>query len=78
MSDLDIVQDYFEARESKDPRRKVLEILSKYDKNQELKATIIKEFNESNNPNKVKIVNDLNDNFEGIFLTETPMYKEFF
>nr|DAG89720.1 MAG TPA: hypothetical protein [Crassvirales sp.]DAT29270.1 MAG TPA: hypothetical protein [Caudoviricetes sp.] len=32
MSDLDIVQDYFEARESKDPRRKVLEILSKYDK----------------------------------------------
>ena len=78
MSDLDIVQDYFEARESKDPRRKVLEILSKYDKNQELKATIIKEFNESNNSNKVKIVNDLNDNFEGIFLTETPMYKEFF
>lgn len=78
MSDLDIVQDYFEARESKDPRRKVLEILSKYDKNQELKAAIIKEFNESNNSNKVKIVNDLNDNFEGIFLTETPMYKEFF
>ncbi len=78
MSDLDIVQDYFEARESKDPRRKVLEILSKYDKNQELKAAIIKEFNESNNSNKVKIVNDLNDNFNGIFLTETPMYKEFF
>ena len=78
MSDLDIVQDYFEAREYKDPRRKVLEILSKYDKDQELKATIIKEFNESNNSNKVKIVNDLNDNFEGIFLTETPMYKEFF
>ena len=78
MSDLDIVQDYFEAREAKDPRRKVLKILSKYDKNQELKAAIIKEFNESNNPNKVKIVNDLNDNFEGIFLTETPMYKEFF
>lgn len=78
MSDLDIVQDYFEAREAKDPRRKVLEILSKYDKNQELKAAIIKEFNESNNSNKVKIVNDLNDNFEGIFLTETPMYKEFF
>lgn len=78
MSDLDIVQDYFEARESKDPRRKVLKILSKYDKNQELKAAIIKEFNESNNSNKVKIVNDLNDNFEGIFLTETPMYKEFF
>lgn len=78
MSDLDIVQDYFEAREAKDPRRKVLKILSKYDKNQELKATIIKEFNESNNSNKVKIVNDLNDNFEGIFLTETPMYKEFF
>lgn len=78
MSDLDIVQDYFEAREAKDPRRKVLEILSKYDKNQELKATIIKEFNESNNSNKVEIVNDLNDNFEGIFLTETPMYKEFF
>ena len=78
MSDLDIVQDYFEAREAKDPRRKVLEILSKYDKDQELKATIIKEFNESNNSNKVKIVNDLNDNFEGIFLTETPMYKEFF
>lgn len=78
MSDLDIVQDYFEAREAKDPRRKVLKILSKYDKNQELKAAIIKEFNESNNPNKVKIVNDLNNNFEGIFLTETPMYKEFF
>lgn len=78
MSDLDIVQDYFEAREAKDPRRKVLEILSKYDKNQELKAAIIKEFNESNNSNKVEIVNDLNDNFEGIFLTETPMYKEFF
>lgn len=78
MSDLDIVQDYFEARESKDPRRKVLEILSKYDKDQELKAAIIKEFNESNNSNKVKIVNDLNDNFNGIFLTETPMYKEFF
>lgn len=78
MSDLDIVQDYFEAREAKDPRRKVLKILSKYDKNQELKAAIIKEFNESNNSNKVKIVNDLNDNFEGIFLTETPMYKEFF
>ena len=78
MSDLDIVQDYFEARESKDPRRKVLEVLSKYDKNQELKAAIIKEFNESNNSNKVEIVNDLNDNFEGIFLTETPMYKEFF
>lgn len=78
MSDLDIVQDYFEARESKDPRRKVLEILSKYDKSQELKAAIIKEFNESNNSNKVKIVNDLNDNFNGIFLTETPMYKEFF
>ena len=78
MSDLDIVQDYFEAREAKDPRRKVLKILSKYDKNQELKTAIIKEFNESNNSNKVKIVNDLNDNFEGIFLTETPMYKEFF
>lgn len=78
MSDLDIVQDYFEARESKDPRRKVLKILSKYDKNQELKAAIIKEFNESNNSNKIKIVNDLNDNFNGIFLTETPMYKEFF
>lgn len=78
MSDLDIVQDYFEARESKDPRRKVLEILSKYDKDWELKAAIIKEFNESNNSNKVKIVNDLNDNFNGIFLTETPMYKEFF
>lgn len=78
MSDLDIVQDYFEARESKDPRRKVLEILSKYDKDQELKAAIIKEFNESNNSNKVQIVNDLNDNFNGIFLTETPMYKEFF
>ena len=78
MSDLDIVQDYFEAREAKDPRQKVLQILSKYDKNQELKAAIIKEFNESNNSNKVKIVNDLNDNFEGIFLTETPMYKEFF
>lgn len=78
MSDLDIVQDYFEAREAKDPRRKVLEVLSKYDKNQELKTAIIKEFNESNNSNKVKIVNDLNDNFEGIFLTETPMYKEFF
>ncbi len=78
MSDLDIVQDYFEARESKDPRRKVLEVLSKYDKSQELKAAIIKEFNESNNSNKVKIVNDLNDNFNGIFLTETPMYKEFF
>lgn len=78
MSDLDIVQDYFEAREAKDPRRKVLEVLSKYDKNQELKAAIIKEFNESNNSNRVKIVNDLNDNFEGIFLTETPMYKEFF
>ena len=78
MSDLDIVQDYFEARESKDPRRKVLEILSKYDKDQELKTAIIKEFNESNNSNKVKIVNDLNDNFNGIFLTETPMYKEFF
>ena len=78
MSDLDIVQDYFEARESKDPRRKVLEVLSKYDKNQELKAAIIKEFNESNNSNRVKIVNDLNDNFNGIFLTETPMYKEFF
>lgn len=78
MSDLDIVQDYFEAREAKDPRRKVLEILSKYDKDQELKAAIIKEFNESNNSNKVKIVNDLNDNFNGIFLTETPMYKEFF
>lgn len=78
MSDLDIVQDYFEARESKDPRRKVLEILSKYDKDQELKAAIIKEFNESNNSNKVKIVNDLNDNFNGIFLTETPMYREFF
>lgn len=78
MFDLDIVQDYFEARESKDPRRKVLEILSKYDKDQELKAAIIKEFNESNNSNKVKIVNDLNDNFNGIFLTETPMYKEFF
>lgn len=78
MSDLDIVQDYFEAREAKDPRRKVLEILSKYDKNQELKAAIIKEFNESNNSYKVEIVNDLNDNFEGIFLTETPMYKEFF
>ena len=78
MSDLDIVQDYFEARESKDPRRKVLEVLSKYDKNQELKAAIIKEFNESNNSNRIKIVNDLNDNFEGIFLTETPMYKEFF
>lgn len=78
MSDLDIVQDYFEARESKDPRRKVLEVLSKYDKNQELKVAIIKEFNESNNSNKVKIVNDLNDNFNGIFLTETPMYKEFF
>nr|DAG87582.1 MAG TPA: hypothetical protein [Crassvirales sp.] len=53
MSDLDIVQDYFEARESKDPRRKVLEILSKYDKDQELKAAIIKEFNESNNSNRV-------------------------
>lgn len=78
MSDLDIVQDYFEAREAKDSRRKVLKILSKYDKNQELKTAIIKEFNESNNSNKVKIVNDLNDNFEGIFLTETPMYKEFF
>lgn len=78
MSDLDIVQDYFEAREAKDPRRKVLEVLSKYDKNQELKAAIIKEFNESNNSYKVEIVNDLNDNFEGIFLTETPMYKEFF
>lgn len=78
MSDLDIVQDYFEARESKDPRRKVLEILSKYDKDQELKAALIKEFNESNNSNKVQIVNDLNDNFNGIFLTETPMYKEFF
>lgn len=78
MSDLDIVQDYFEARESKDPRRKVLEILSKYDKDQELKAAIIKEFNESNNSNRVQIVNDLNDNFNGIFLTETPMYKEFF
>lgn len=78
MSDLDIVQDYFEAREFKDPRRKVLEVLSKYDKSQELKAAIIKEFNESNNSNKVKIVNDLNDNFNGIFLTETPMYKEFF
>lgn len=78
MSDLDIVQDYFEAIEAKDPRRKVLEILSKYDKDQELKTAIIKEFNESNNSNKVKIVNDLNDNFEGIFLTETPMYKEFF
>ncbi len=78
MSDLDIVQDYFEARESKDPRRKVLEVLSKYDKSQELKAAIIKEFNESNNSNKVKIVNDLNDNFNGIFLTETLMYKEFF
>jgi hypothetical protein len=78
MSDLNIVQDYFEAREAKDPRRKVLEVLSKYDKNQELKAAIIKEFNESNNSNKVKIVNDLNDNFNGIFLTETPMYKEFF
>lgn len=78
MSDLDIVQDYFEAREAKDPRRKVLEILSKYDKDQELKTAIIKEFNESNNSNKVKIVNDLNDNFNGIFLTETPMYKEFF
>ena len=78
MSDLDIVQDYFEAREAKDPRRKVLEILSKYDKNQELKAAIIKEFNESNNSNKVQIVNGLNDNFNGIFLTETPMYKEFF
>lgn len=78
MSDLDIVQDYFEAREAKDPRRKVLEILSKYDKDQELKAAIIKEFNESNNSNKVEIINDLNDNFEGIFLTETPMYKEFF
>lgn len=78
MSDLDIVQDYFEAREAKDPRRKVLEVLSKYDKNQELKAAIIKEFNESNNSNRVKIVNDLNDNFEGIFLTEIPMYKEFF
>lgn len=78
MSDLDIVQDYFEAREAKDPRRKVLEILSKYDKDQELKAAIIKEFNESNNSNKVQIVNDLNDNFNGIFLTETPMYKEFF
>lgn len=78
MSDLDIVQDYFEAREAKDPRRKVLEILSKYDKDQELKAAIIKEFNESNNSNKVQIVNGLNDNFNGIFLTETPMYKEFF
>ena len=78
MSDLDIVQDYFEARESKDPRRKVLKILSKYDKDQELKAAIIKEFNESNNSNKVQIVNDLNDNFNGIFLTQIPMYKEFF
>lgn len=78
MSDLDIVQDYFEARESKDPRRKVLEILSKYDKDQELKAAIIKEFNESNNSAKVAIVNALNDNFNESFLTETPMYKEFF
>lgn len=78
MSDLDIVQDYFEARESKDPRRKVLEILSKYDKDQELKAALIKEFNESNNSAKVAIVNALNDNFNEYFLTETPMYKEFF
>lgn len=78
MSDLDIVQDYFEARESKDPRRKVLEILPKYDKDQELKAAIIKEFNQSFNLYTNKIANDLNDNFNGIFLTETPMYKEFF
>lgn len=78
MSDLDIVQDYFEARESKDPRRKVLEILSKYDKDQELKAALIKEFNESNNSAKVAIVNALNDNFNEYFLTDTPMYKEFF
>lgn len=78
MSDLDIVQDYFEAREAKDPRQKVLQILSKYDKNQELKQQLIKVFNESSNQDRVAIVNALNNNFNESFLTETPMYKEFF
>lgn len=78
MSDLDIVQDYFEARESEDPRNKVLEILSKYDKNEDLKRELIKVFNQSSNGNKVQIVNALANDFNGTFLTDTPMYKEFF
>ena len=78
MSDLDIVQDYFEARESKDPRQKVLSILNKYGTGEEFQKQLIKEFQQSNNSNKEQIANALGSNFAGTFLTDAPMYKEFF
>lgn len=78
MSDLDIVQDYFEARESKDPRQKVLSILSRYDRTGDLQKQLIKEFQQSNNSQKEQITNAIQNNFANTFMTDSPMYKEFF
>lgn len=80
LSDLDIVQDYFTAREQKDSRNLILYLLDKYNYEEQFQQQLIKEFRESNLSKEVKdsLITNLTNNFRAYFLTPTDLYKQFF
>lgn len=80
LSDLDIVQDYFTAREQKDSRNLILYLLDKYDYKQQFQQQLIKEFSESNLSKEFKesLIANLANNFDTYFTDSKGIYAQFF
>lgn len=77
MCDMDIIQDYFKARELEDPRQFILQLLNKYNDKEAFIQEIVRDLQNSNIPND--IINTFTSSFDTNYVAnyDSPQFEEY-